>query len=80
MTLQSLGSQIIFPFYAGLGLIIFGMILFSIRKTVLEWITLRISYRIYTVIKNWAEIQDVGFEEVGPDKSTAFSLIVRNNK
>ena len=68
MSLESIASQIIFPFYASVGLILFGMILFSIRRIILEWITFRVSYRTYAIINNWAEIHDLGWDEIDAGK------------
>ena len=68
IVLTSLAAQLFFPVFSITGLLLFGMVLVVIRRAILEWITLRVSSRVYDVLRVWAIDRDIGLRLTTPEQ------------
>lgn len=70
---QSKGSMIFLPFYACVGLLLFGMTVFLTRQVLLEFLTLRVSLQLYKILSLWTVNEDVGIR-LDPEAGWYFRL------
>ena len=66
-TLKSTAAQLLFPVYAVVGLLLFGMTVYTVRQVILEFMAVRLSLQLYNVLTMWSSGVDMGVD-MDPDK------------